>query len=235
MCKLKYVIVIFFVFILVSNAKSDLAHKVHPDTTFDVINFYSNENPDTVIFRKIGKDVPAMAFNIILNGKDYKYFPVKNIIIRDSASNQIIHVIESEKDSLGIFNIEFNDFNFDGYKDLYVYDGCAILANCFGKVYLYNKDLKRFVRDYAFDDLTSVQVDKDKKIVRSFNRCCAGSESDTKIFRYYNGKLTLIKEILMSYNTGKSKFIYIVNEYNKDGKLIKSKEVISDDFDLDLE
>jgi len=39
----------------------------------------------------------------------------------------------------------------------------------------------------------------------------------------------------MSYNTGKSKFIYIVNEYNKDGKLIKSKEVISDDFDLDLE
>jgi hypothetical protein len=235
MFKIKFVITALFIFLFISNAKSDSFINICSDTTSDIINFYPNENRDTLIFRKVNKDVPALAFNIILNEKNYIYFPVKNILIKDSATNKLIQIIDPEKDSLGIYNIEFNDFNFDGYTDLYIYDGCAILANCFGKVYLYDKELKKFVRDNAFDDLTSVQSDKEKKIIRSFNRCCAGAESETRIFKYYNGKLTLIKEILMSYDTYKYKFIYTVNEFDKNGKLLKSEEIISDDFGLDLE
>lgn len=35
--------------------------------------------------------------------------------------------------------IEFDDYNFDGYLDMYVHDPCMILANCHGKVYLYEE------------------------------------------------------------------------------------------------
>jgi hypothetical protein len=234
---LKYIILLSILVSLLSDSiASNLNYKtVTPDSTFDVVNFYSIKNFDTTFFRKINNDVATISFNAKLNKKDNIFFPVKEITIRDSSSNQLIQIIDPEKDSLGIVNIEFNDFNFDGYIDLYVYDGCAILGNCFGKVYLYNNDLKKFVREYAFDNMTSVQVDKDKKTIRSFNQCCAGSESETKIYKYYDGKLTLIKEISKNYNNKNSKFIYKIKEYGKNGKLIKSKKVISDDFDLDLE
>jgi hypothetical protein len=235
MSKFKYVFLILFSLSLFSkaNAFNTPGNVILWDTTSDVINFYSNENPDTLIFRKINNDVPTIALKIILNGKDYLYFPVKNLIVKDSATGKLIQTIDPDKDSLGIMNIEFNDFNFDGCLDLYVYDGCAILGNCFGKIYLYNSDLKKFVHDPAFDEMTSVYVDKEKKIIRSFNQCCGGSESETKIYTYYDGKLTLIKNISKSYNNKTLKFKYVFKEYDKNGKLVNSKEIISDKYDLD--
>jgi hypothetical protein len=230
----KLIFALFFLCTISLFAKAESYNYIlSRDTTSDIINFYSNENPDTLIFRKIGNDIPIIAIDVILNGKDYLYFPVKKLIIRDSASNQTIQVLDSDKDSLGIMNIEFNDFNFDGYLDLYVYDGCAILGNCFGKVYMYNRDLKKFVHDPAFDEMTSVYADKNKKTIHSFNQCCAGSESETNIYKYYDNKLTLIKKISKSFNSKTSKFKYIFNEYDKNGALINSKEIISDKYDLD--
>jgi|WetSurMetagenome_2_1015567.scaffolds.fasta_scaffold88471_2 hypothetical protein len=233
----KFIFSIFILFFLClfskANAFTKTGNVILWDSTSDVINFYSNENPDTLIFRKINKDIPTIVINAFLNGKDYLYFPVKNIIIKDSATGKMIQTIDPENDSLGIMNIEFNDFNFDGYLDLYVYDGCAILGNCYGKIYLYNRDLKKFVHDPAFDEMTSVYADKEKKEIRSFNQCCGGSESETKIYTYYDGKLTLIKNISKSYNNKTSKFKYIFKEYDKNGKLFNSKEIISDKYDLD--
>jgi hypothetical protein len=234
MPKFIFLILILFLLSLFSKANTfnTPSNVIQWDTTFDIINFYSNENPDTLIFRKINKDIPTITINAILNGKDYLYFPVKNLIIKDSATGKLIQTIDPDKDSLGIMNIEFNDFNFDGYLDLYVYDGCAILGNCYGKVYIFNKDLNKFVQEPAFDEMTSVYADKEKKIIRSFNQCCGGSESETKIYMYNDGKLTLIKNISKSYNNKTSKFKYIFKEYDKNGKLVNSKEIISDKYDL---
>jgi hypothetical protein len=229
-------IVILILLVFISNAKSEPSYIIHPDTTFDVICLSSCFNDsDTTIFRKINKNVPTIAIDVILKDKEEIFFPVEKLIIKDSATGKLIQVIDPETDSLGIVNIEFNDFNFDGYIDLYVYDGCAISANCFGKVYLYNKELNKFIRDYAFDDLTSVQIDKDKKTILSLNSSGAGAYRNTKIFKFYKGKLTLIKEIDMCYDFEKSVYIYTVKEFNKKGKLVKTKKIISDDFDMDLE
>jgi hypothetical protein len=221
------------VFLLaVCNSYSFEFASIRPDTTYDLINFYECQN-DTVIYRKIHKDIPAFAFQVkIINS--YMYSPVKEIVIKDSESKKTIQTLNSERDSLFVINMEFNDYNFDGYLDLYLYDGCAILGNCFGKIYTFDPMKKEFVYNKAFEEMTSVSVNKDKKEIYSFNQCCAGASSTYAVFRYSGGKLYKFKEINKDYD-GKSKFIYVITEYDKNGKVLNTKKVESEDSDLDLE
>lgn len=202
------------------------------DTKYDIVNFFDLKNKDTVFYRKINESVPTIKVHIKAKTGD-NFFPVQSIIFKDSVTNQVIRTIDSETDTITILNIEFDDYNFDGYTDIYVYDGCAILANCFGKVYLYSADLKNFERNYGFDEMTSVQADGEKKEIYSFNQCCAGAESEARTYKYFEGKLTLVKNVSKSYSNEKSKFIYVIEEYDKDGKLLKKKEIISDKYELD--
>lgn len=235
MSKIIFLFSILLFFISDSYASNLNSGVISSDSTFDIINFYSVDKSDTIFFRKINKDIPAISFEAILHGKDYIFFPVRELIIRDSASDKLIQKLDDKKDSLGIMNIEFNDFNFDGYLDLYLYDGCVILGNCYGKVFLFNREQSKFIRETAFDEMTSIYADKEKKIIRSFNQCCAGTESETRFYKYYDGKLSLVKEILKSFDNNKSLFNYTINEYDKDGKLIKTKKITSENYDLDLE
>jgi hypothetical protein len=205
---------------------------VRPDTTYDLINFYECRN-DTVIYRKINIDIPSFVFQVkIINS--YMYSPVKEIVIKDSATKKTLQTLNSDRDSLFVFNMEFNDYNFDGYLDLYLYDGCAILGNCFGKVFIFNQEKKEFIRDMAFDEMTSVSVNKDKKEIYSFNQCCAGASSTYSVYRYSDGKLYKFKEINEDYE-GKSKSIYIITEYDKNGKVLNTKKIESEDSDLEIE
>jgi len=215
-----------------SFCKDYSTNTIRPDTTYDIINFYDCQN-DTVIYRKIHKDIPAFAFQIKIISS-YMYSPVKEVIIKDSATKKTIQTLNSDRDSLFVFNMEFNDYNFDGYLDLYLYDGCAILGNCFGKVLIYNPDKKQFVHEITFDEMTSVSLNKDKKEIYSFNQCCGGSSSTYVVYKYYNGRICKAKEINKEYNS-KSKFIYIITEYDKNGKVLNTKKVESEDSDLEIE
>jgi hypothetical protein len=234
MFKIKYIFLFLFILGLFSRVESFSLpeNKILYDTSNDYLIFFANDNTDTIVYRKINKNIPTIAFHI--KAKDNLHFiPVENIIIKDSAKDEVIQVIDPDKDSLEIVGIEFDDFNFDGYKDLYIHDGCAISANCHGKVFLYNKKLKKFVHHSGFDAMTSILADCEKKVIRSCNQQHAGADSDTKIYMFYGKKLSLIKEIYKTYDIKNSLYTYIINNYNKKGKLIKSKKIISERYDLE--
>lgn len=221
-----------FLFSVNSFCKDYSINAIRPDTTYDIINFYDCQN-DTVIYRKINKDIPAFAFQVkIIN--NYLYSPVKEIVIKGSATKTTIQTLNSDRDSLFVFNMEFNDYNFDGYLDLYLYDGCAILGNCFGKVLIYNPDIKQFIRDMAFDELTSVSLNKDKKEIYSYNQCCGGSSSTFAVYKYSSGKIYKAKEINKDFDN-KSEFIYIITEYDKNGKEISTRKIESESPELEIE
>jgi len=221
---------LIFLLLLIS-AQGRASTFTPPDTTIDVVNFYEVQN-DTVILRKIHKDLPALAFQIkIINTGIYS--PVKEIVIKDSESKKTIQTLTEDRDSIFVFNMEFSDYNFDGYLDIYLYDACAILGNCYGQVYIFNPDKKLFVRDRGFDEMTSVWADREKKEVHSFNQCCAGVSSTSMTFKYSDGKLYKCKQISRDYD-GKSKFIYNIFEYNSDGKVINKKKIESEDSDLEF-
>ena len=200
------------------------------DTLSDVVNFYDIKS-DTIIYRKVNGNVNTIAFKIKLKDKSekkFEYFPIKSIEISDSDTYRVLQEINEEKEDLGISNIEFNDYNFDGYLDMYVYDACAILANCYGHVFLFDKGLHKFVLAMEFNELTSVSADNSKKEIYSFNRCCGGALYTYGVYKYINDKLTLVKEISEDAD-GTKGYIYKVKEMDKNGKMkvvkkVKSKE-----------
>jgi hypothetical protein len=236
----KQAVIILIIFLFSNtyvNSKSGYIYNfqsknISSDTLSDVINFYDIQS-DTVFYRKVSEGAPILAFYITLKEKSdrkFDYFPIKSITIKDYNTDETLQVIDEQKDDLGIANIEFNDFNFDGYTDMYVYDACAILGNCFGNVYLYNKDSHKFVRSKEFDNLTTVNIDNVKREIYSLNRCCGGALYTYGIYKFINDKLTLVKEIAED-TDGDSGYIYTVKERDTKGKMkvvkkIKSKEPI---------
>ena len=230
MRNLFFIFAIFFYF--VSDSFSFGEEITGTDTTYDVTSFFECKN-DTVIYRKVNKNVPTFAIYLKVKNTD-DYFPVEGIIIKDSATGKTLQKIDVEKDSLAIMNISFDDYNFDGYLDIYFYDGCAILANCFGKVYTYDVKKNIFVHDKVFDEMTSVDIDASKKEIYSFNRCCGGNESDFRIYKYINDRLTIQKQVEKKYDEKSGIYIYTVREFDKFGKARKTKTTRSKDSELDL-
>jgi len=66
----------------------------------------------------------------------------------------------TEKDFEYAVDFTFDDYNFDGYKDIYLKDGCAILDNCSGNVFLYNPETGKYKLEDEFKDLTSIRISK---------------------------------------------------------------------------
>lgn len=120
--------------------------------------------------------------------------------------------------------IEFDDYNFDGYLDMYVHDPCMILGNCFGKVYLF-RDVE-FKHDPQLDDLTTVTADPNTKTIFSSNRSAAGSIFTNETFKWEGDSLILIKRVSQDYAPGyeSQMYIYKVEELNANGNLVVTKQ-----------
>ncbi len=142
--------------------------------------------------------------------------------------NKIFQIINSN-DSEWFASVETGDFNFDGYKDFYIYDGCVILDNCHGPVMLYDKSVNNFIREKEFDDLTSVTLYPDKKLLSSTDRAAAGAEFTFRLYKYINSELTLIDEGQQRIeNNGKTKSdMYRYIRKKRDLKTDKMKVIVN--------
>jgi len=134
----------------------------------------------------------------------------------------------------GIINVSFDDFNFDGYKDLYLTDGCAILGNCIGNVFLFNTKNNLFEIAHEFDDMTTIVTNQNAKTLTSTSRCCAGAGYDINTYKYIDGKLTLVKSISEETPGAESdKYHYVIKELDKNGKMQTIKDVYLKEPKLD--
>jgi hypothetical protein len=129
------------------------------------------------------------------------------------------------KDDDYLFYPEFNDYNFDGYLDMYIHDPCMILGNCSGLVYIFNPGHSRFDHDPQFDDLTTVEVSPASGEIYSLNRSAGGSLFTRDTYKWENGKLVLVKRISVDASPSGG-YEYKREERNKEGKMevIEKKE-----------
>lgn len=128
--------------------------------------------------------------------------------------------------------IDFDDYNFDGYLDMYVHDPCMILGNCHGKVYLYEDG--SFKHHPGFDVMTSVSADPLTKGITSLNRSAAGSLFNNETYKWMNGDLVLVKRISQDLTSGdEMKYIYRIEELDNNGNLVTTSEEILDEPRLD--
>lgn len=177
----------------------------------------------------------------INDGLDYKFNVTKNS--EGLIENITFHEFTNED---GIFlatilrfseedfahYIEFDDYNFDGYLDMYVHDPCMILANCHGKIYLYEDG--SFNHYSGFDVMTSVSADPQTKEITSLNRSAAGSLFNNETYKWINGKLVLVKRISQDLTSGdEMKYVYRVEELDSNGNLVTTSEEILDEPRLD--
>jgi hypothetical protein len=227
-------LLLIFSLLLAANCSSySFEYKYNPqDTTYDDVSFY-NLKTDTVFYRKPGQSMPVMEFYAIRKA-DAFWDPIQSLTVKDSATGKVILVIDSEKDSVFVFNINFDDYNFDGYKDMYLYDLCALYGNCSGRVFIFDPAKKVYVHDRAFDEMTSVSIDNEKKEINSWRQFEMGIESESAVYKYIEGKLMIQKEIIVEYEKEKSLYIYTVKVYDTHGKLKKKKVIKSENPDLEF-
>ena len=116
--------------------------------------------------------------------------------------------------------IEFDDYNFDGYLDMYVHDPCMVLGNCHGKIYLFKDNVFRY--DQQFDVMTTVIANPETKEIFSSNRSAAGSIFTNETFKWQGGILILTKRVSQNYDG--DFYIYTIEELDSNGELKITKQ-----------
>ncbi len=104
------------------------------------------------------------------------------------------------------------DANFDGYLDLQVQMGMGAGPNIFYSYYLWNKDTSKYVLNKELSQLTSTKFDSINKTVTLENSSQAGAYYIQIVYKFLDGKLTLIKETERIADTEKKLFNYTVKE-----------------------
>jgi hypothetical protein len=101
--------------------------------------------------------------------------PIQKICIYSNKTNKIIQTLDLCKPDLNqTFHTSFDDYNFDGYMDIYTKDSGAILGNFHGEVYLYKPETSTFMRSDVYKNMTSIEVLHERNIIKSHNRSQAG-------------------------------------------------------------
>ena len=93
------------------------------------------------------------------------YGGVKKMTIhKDSREIQVIKNLE-DNIALGTINIDFYDYNLDGYLDFSIPLDCG--KSCWGKYYLFNPKLNQFEYKKDWDYLRIQKIDKKNKLILS--------------------------------------------------------------------
>ena len=170
-----------------------------------------------------GDDVNEVYFEIYHHdGSDeissIKYWPSKP---------DRINILALLKDDYAHY-IDFDDYNFDGYLDMYIHDPCMILGNCHGRIYLFNPDMGEFRHDSRFDDMTSVTALPESKTIFSSNRSAAGTLFNNETFQWESNDLILVKRVSQNLTDGDDMLMYLykVEERDKNGDLIVIEEKV---------
>ena len=89
-------------------------------------------------------------------------------------------------------SFEIGDYNFDGYKDFSLLEGCGTLDNFYSAYFLFDPETKTFFNS-GFDG-TNLEFDSSSKTITSSSRCCAGASAMYQTFKLVDNRMILIEQ-----------------------------------------
>jgi hypothetical protein len=168
------------------------------------------------------------------DGSKNDYDDIYKIKIYKANKGILIQTLDENDFELAV-QFDILDYNFDGYKDIYLKDRCAISDNCAGHVFLYNPSTGKYKLAKEFDDLITIRVSKTKKRIYSLNRSMAGASWQFDVYRYINKKLTLIVSYSQSPGAdGKYYYTKEIRKTNGKMKTVISKTLTEPRFEPDV-
>ena len=206
----------------------DKSDKIQPTATNSEDETDENEQALLVTLKKkIHKSLPEYIFKIY-GEKDNNFLMVRKIkIYEEQKEEKLIQEINSFGDSnapdyIENAGVEFVDANFDGYLDLQVLTGMGVGPVVSYSYWLWDKDKLKFMSDQELSGMPSPKFDKLNKTITSEITSGAGAHYEERVYKFLDGKLTLIKETIRTVDFEKNLFILTVKELvNNEMKVIE--------------
>lgn len=148
---------------------------------------------------EIAKNAPRFVFKLFGDKKDHSLQRI--MIYRDDTGKHVQTVeIEELEVAESPTQIQFEDINFDGHKDIKIRIFAGATGNEGFSYLLYNPKLMIFVRNKDFEGLNRPELIPEKKQFRTYwNMGSAGAEFDETTYEVRNNKPVLIRSITQQY------------------------------------
>lgn len=106
---------------------------------------------------------------------------------------------------MGLYDIEIDDYNFDGKKDFSVFEASYAGSNTTRKYFLYDPQMNKFF-DSKFAGV-SLTFNQKTKQISELNQCCAGRQQTVSKYKVVNNKMVLVEQHCYIWSEKKQDFI----------------------------
>lgn len=130
---------------------------------------------------------------------------VSGIKIFEKKTDKLIQQIECACQLLGLYNVNIDDYNFDGLPDFSVFEQSYAGPNTSSLYFLYNKKTNTYF-DSGFTG-TSLEFSSSNKRVYERNQCCAGTSITRATYKVVKNKMILLKEQCFKWDEKKQKLV----------------------------
>jgi len=134
---------------------------------------------------------------VVSKGKDNSV-GVSAIKIIEKKTDKLIQKVEVESPLLGLYNIDVDDYNFDGFEEFSVFEASYAGPNTSRIYFLYNPKTGKYFES-SFSG-TSLEFDSTTKRIYEHNQCCAGRSIERTEYKVVNNKMVQIKKTCMEYD-----------------------------------
>ena len=89
-------------------------------------------------------------------------------------------------------SFEIDDYNFDGYNDFSLFEGCGVLDNFYSSYFLFDPQTKNFFAS-GFDG-TNLEFYRNTKTITSSSRCCAGTGINRTTYKLVDNRMVVLEK-----------------------------------------
>ena len=145
-------------------------------------------------------------FKLVVSKSSDNFSPiVSGVKVLQKQTDSLIQFIKLDCQFLGLYDIEIDDYNFDGKKDFSVFEASYAGSNTTRKYFLYDPQMNKFF-DSKFAGV-SLTFNQKTKQISELNQCCAGRQQTVSKYKVVNNKMVLVEQHCYIWSEKKQEFV----------------------------